>query len=145
MQRHGVMTLFSRGRWLPLAAAAALVIGVVGLGIYFVPDRPRSGPTYRADEGDWIRPAFPSDQLLPRGLCTLRWTLGPEGTTYDVVVTTQDLDPLARGWRLETPEFTVSAELLRDLPAAARIHWRVTAYLLDGRRVTSNTFTTLIE
>lgn len=131
--------------WVPLAAAAALIVVVISIGLLSLVDEEAPAPVYRAGESDWLKPDLPSGQALPRDRCLLRWSAGPQGTTYQVRVTTETLDLLARGRRLERAEFLVPASALEGLPPGASILWQVTARLGDGRTVDSETFVSRIE
>jgi hypothetical protein len=137
-------TRFPRA-WIPLAAAAAVVVGMLGLWQYHLSSRQATSPVLRTPMSDWIRPLTDQDLPLPRDGFTLRWTPGPEGTTYDVLVTTEDLDPLAQASRLERPELQLAAEALDDRPAGSRVLWQITAHPPEGPRVISRTFVTRIE
>lgn len=123
-----------------LAAAAAMLVIAVGIAVLW--RQPGRGPAaeFRAKEMDWIRPAIPAGEPLARERCLLRWTPGPEGTTYDVRVTTEDLDPVARGRGLERAEFQVPAASLAGMAAGDRIVWQVTAHLPDGGTADSRSF-----
>jgi hypothetical protein len=135
---------FRLRRWLPLAAAAVLVVGI-GLGALHLLTRQTSAPAYRSQEDRWIESEVSPNQPLPRAECVLRWTAGPEGTTYDLTLTTGDLEPLARVWRLERSEYRVDPGVLKDVPSGETVLWRVTAHLPDGRVVSSRTFSTRVE
>jgi hypothetical protein len=140
----GLVT-FPWRRWVPLAVAASIIMVAIGVGIWVVPDRDAVTPVYRTQQSDWLRPEMPEGVALDKEQCDLRWTSGPEGTTYDLLVNTEDLEPLARVHRLEQAEYRVAHDALRDLPPGASIFWRVTAHLPEGRSVTSRTFTTTLE
>ena len=84
-------------------------------------------------------------ETLPREAFLLRWNPGPEGSTYDVRVTTEELDLLAQGRRLDRAEFLVPAEALRDLPSGTHVYWQVNAHLPGGRRVDSDSFLAVVE
>jgi hypothetical protein len=132
----------ARLRW---GAAAALLIAAAALGVIFIGPWTTEPPVYRTQEGYRLLPSGEDGESLPRGSFVLRWTAGPVGSTYDVRVTSEELDLLARGSRLEQPTFQVPAEALEELPSGARIFWQVTAHLPDGRRVDSASFLALIE
>jgi hypothetical protein len=133
-----------RRTWVPLAAAAALVVAVVGLSLV-LRDGPGSPPSYRTQEGEWLQPITAEGATVPRDDFVLRWTAGPEGTTYDVGVTTEDLRLLARETRLEAAELRVAAEQFSGLVPGTPIFWQVTAHLPDGRTVDSASFKVLLE
>jgi hypothetical protein len=135
---------FRPRQWIPLAAAAVIVVGI-GLGVVQITTRQQPAPEYRTQEDRWLASELVPDQPLPRDACVLRWTAGPEGTSYDLTLTTEDLDPLGKAWRLESPEYRIDPQALDGLPPGGAILWRVTAHLPDGRRVSSRTFSTRLE
>ena len=134
-----------RWNWTPLAAAAALLVAIAGGGIYLLSQRPGAAPAYRAQQEDWLQPAAGMEAPLPRERFVLRWTPGPEGSTYDLRVTTERLALLARVQRLDRAAFQVPSESLRDVASGGRVLWQVTAHLPDGRRTDSQTFIALLE
>jgi hypothetical protein len=133
-----------RRLWFPLAAAAVIVLGL-GLGTLHLLTRQELPPEYRTQEDRWLESELAPGQPLPRDECVLRWTAGPEGTTYELRVTTEDLEPLARAGRLEWPEYRVDPGVLDGVPPGGALLWRVTAHLPDGSRISSRTFTTPLE
>ena len=134
----------SQRTWVRAAAAAMLVVGL-SAGLYFLaPDR-ESPTVYREQEDDLVRSSLEEDARLPRDKFVLRWSAGPEGTVYDVLVTSERMEPLSRGLGLDLPEFQLPEETLGGLEAGSRILWQVTAYLPDGRRIESKTFFVRIE
>jgi len=133
-----------RMAWMPLAAAAVLVVAVAGVGIMWIaPDEQE--PAYRTIEGEWLRPEIPLEEPLARDDCLLRWTPGPMGSTYKVRVTSENLEIISVGRWLDEPEFLVSATALEELPPGSRIFWQVSARLPDGHRVDSASFISRIE
>lgn len=129
----------------PLAAAAALVLALGGgVWLYWVP-RHVEAPVFRGGEGPIIRSLVPEDEALPRRDFRLRWSSGPDGSRYDVRVTTESLQVLAGGQRLAEPSFLVPENALAPLPKDSRILWRVEVALPDGERVASPTFVTRLE
>jgi hypothetical protein len=131
-------------RWVPLAAAAALVV-VVGLMLRQGPIRDDQPPQYRTGEEIAIQSLLPEEAPLPRSACLLRWSAGPEGSRYNVEVATADLEVIARARGLEREEFAVPANRLADLPPGAELLWRVEATLPDGRTITTPTFIARLE
>ena len=131
--------------WVPAVAAASLVIAVVSVGVLWLHEPGESPAVYRTQQGEWLESEMPADDALSRDSCVLRWSAGPEGTAYDLLVVDESLQPLARATRLERPEYEVPPADLASLPAGGSILWRVTAHLPDGRRVVSRTFTTRLE
>jgi hypothetical protein len=131
--------------WIGIAAAA-LVVAAIGLGIVFRPGPTgEPGTVYRTQEGAWLRSTFEEGVRLPREEFVLRWTPGPEGTLYDVLVTSETLEPLAREAALESSTYQVPSEALEGLPAGSVILWQITARLPDGRTVESAAHTSVIE
>jgi hypothetical protein len=133
----------SHRRWLPLAVAAAVILtlGLVGYRLFPRGEAPAE-PVYRVDEESWLTSELLAGQPLPRQDCLLRWTAGPEGTTFDLQVTDEDLEILAEAWRLSVPEYRIDPGALAGLSPGSSVLWRVIAYLPDGRRASSRTFVT---
>jgi len=125
------------------AIAAAVLFAAVALWLW----KPMEihEPIYRDTSGDWIVSELEADRSLDRGECTLRWSAGPDGTTYDVRVTTADLTPIAQGLDLTEPSVRVEPSSLASVPSGEIILWRVTARLPDGRKTASITFRTRVE
>lgn len=143
-----VIALRPRRRWRFVgvyAAAAGVVLAFIGVGIYRMAHRPEAPGTWRNQETEIVTSLIEDGELLPRDDFRLQWAGGPEGTTYDVVVSREDLRTLARGRQLDETSFVVPVEALRDLPPGAPIFWRVTARLPDGRTVASESFMVRLE
>lgn len=124
------------------AAAAVLVVAVVVPSLW----RREGGsapPVYRA--GERVAIAVESDPVLPRDRFVLRWSAGPRGTTYDVVVTTADLDSIAAEYGVETRTFTVDPKALSHVPKGGIVLWRVNAHLPDGRTASTATVSTRVR
>jgi len=134
-----------RSHWPALAAAAVLVLaaGLVGYRMLF-PSAPDE-PVFRIQGDTWLSSALPNDQPVSREGCVLRWTAGPEGTTYDIMVTDEDLELLSTASGLPEPEHRIDPDFLSGLPPGAKILWQVTAHTPDGTRIRSATFTTAVE
>ena len=129
----------------PLAAAAALILALGGgLWLWRAPG-PVDTPGFRGGDAPVIRSLVPEGKALPRQDFRLRWSEGPEGSNYDVRVTTESLQVLAGGRRLAEPSFLVPESALAPLPKDSKILWRVEAVLPDGERVASPTFVTRLE
>jgi hypothetical protein len=142
----------TRSRWYlrPVAAAAALVLAALAAGLWWtVVTVPEEAPVYRAGGELEIRSLLPEGEPLARDAAVLRWRLGsdgaPEGTTYDLLVSGEDLQPLAEAAELEEPSYRVPPAALESLPSGAEILWRVEAHLPDGRSARSPTFKTPID
>ncbi|HSL83677.1 MAG TPA: zf-HC2 domain-containing protein [Thermoanaerobaculia bacterium] len=131
-----------------LAATAALALVAVAV-VWTVVQAPEEEPVWRGGELE-IRPLLPEGEALPRGEAVLRWTPvpeeDPEGTTYDLRVTTEDVfTSVAEAEGLDEPRYAIPPEALEDLPPGTELLWRVEARLEDGRTVASPTFATPIE
>ncbi|HWM89234.1 MAG TPA: zf-HC2 domain-containing protein [Thermoanaerobaculia bacterium] len=136
----------ARDRFRPwVAAAAAALVLTVG-GIYVRQTQgPDAAPVYRGEESE-IRAVVPPGGVLPRQACVLAWTPLPDAESYDLLVTTTELDTVADPKGLTTPKYQVPASALASLPPGAQLHWRVTAiYPEGGGRKQSKTFTTAVE
>jgi hypothetical protein len=141
-------------RWAPswLAAAAVLLLGT-GFGIVTLLNPP-AGDEFRAPSagrdasgrrGFAVKSLVPPDAALPRDAFQLRWTPGPQGSRYQVRVTTEDLRVLAIGADLTAPEFTVEPAAFSRLPGGVRVFWQVDVSLPNGERLTSSTFITRVK
>jgi hypothetical protein len=126
-----------------LGAAAVLLVGTT-IGLITLRDE-REGDEFRSSPGYAVESRVADDATLPREAFLLRWAPGPEGSRYQIRVTTDDLTVLAAAADLGVPEFLVAAPLLSRLPAGAAVLWQVDAYLPDGQRVTSRTFVTHVR
>jgi hypothetical protein len=133
-----------RPGWTRLAAAAVLV-ALVGAGVYFLYPDQESEPLYRTQEHRWLQSVTGEEQVLDRENFLLRWTAGPDGTFYDIQVLSARLDLLKGKNGLDRPEYLVPAEALEGVPSGSRILWQVTARLPDGRRLESETFITGVD
>jgi hypothetical protein len=130
-------------RWAQwLAAAAVLLLGTIGV-VYYV--TPPSGDEFRTQSTAGVRSLVPVDAPVPRGAFRLRWTPGPQGSRYQVRVTTEDLRVLATAADLTEPAFTVDPALLAGLREGASVLWQVDVSLPSGGRLTSPTFITRLE
>ena len=125
-----------------LAAAAVLLLGTVGLVTLRYQT---AGDEFRASPGYVVESLVPADVALPRDGFRLRWTPGPEGSRYEVRLTTEDLRVLATAVGLAAPELVVEPASLSSLPSGASVLWQVDASLPNGERVTSSTFITRLE
>jgi len=136
--------IVSRG-WFRMAAAAAVLLVAVGLGVVFLGPERGHEPVYRTQEGQWLESTVDGERPIARGEFVLRWTAGPEGTFYDIRVMGEALEPIARKDGLDRPEYRVPEEALAGLPSGSRVLWQVTARQPDGQRVESETFFTVVD
>jgi hypothetical protein len=106
-----------------LAAAAVLLVGVAAALV--VRFSPSSRDTFRDSNHQVIESLVPADAALPRDAFRLRWTPGPQGSRYQVRVTTEDLRVLTTVSDLTGPELVVDRDLLAGVAAGARVLWQV--------------------
>lgn len=129
-----------------LIAAAASVVIMVAVGFHLRNDAGREAPPlYRAGNAEAIESLLPEGRFLSRDDCILRWSPGPPGTRYDLLVATEDLMPLATARGLLSSEYRVPAEAFAGLPPDARVIWQIDAVHPDGRRVSSRTFVSSLD
>jgi hypothetical protein len=123
-------------RWLA-AAAALLVATTVGIVLLF--DRPPADE-YRTPPGYTVASLVPDDVPLSRDAFRLRWTPGPDGSRYQVRVTTEDLRVLATAADLTVAELVVEPAAFASLPDGATVFWQVDVSLPTGERNSSPAF-----
>lgn len=123
------------------AAAAALVLTVGGVAVFRQAPKPAE---YRGGETA-VEALVPPDAALPRQSFVLAWKPVPGAESYDLLVSTGELDTIASPKGLTTTEYQVPADALANLPAATPIHWMVTAVFPDGRREPSPTFRATLD
>jgi len=141
-ERRHVAT--SRPWWIGLAAAAMIVLVAGIFSLKQLRTVSPMEPVFRAlPESNLMSET--SSSALPREELVLRWSGAPEGTIYDLRVTSDRLQPLHRVFGLELSEYRVPAEPLSGVPPGGIILWSVTAHLPDGRRWTSLTFRATVE
>jgi hypothetical protein len=92
-----------------------------------------------------IRSLVPESVALARDRCVLRWSPGPEGTTYNVQVATERLEKISEARGSKSATYQVPAQALGSLPSGAKLLWRVEAVAPDGTRATSATFVSRLE
>jgi hypothetical protein len=131
--------------WPPRWLAAAAVLILVTAGGMFSLFNLRPGDEFRASPGVVVASLVPADMPLPRNAFRLRWTPGPEGSRYQLRVTTEDLQVLVTVADLTTSEFVIEPVALSGLPGGASVLWQVDASLPNGARLTSSTFITRVE
>jgi len=133
-------------RWAGLAAAAMLVLaaGIVVVQQQFTTVGP-SEPVYRAPPlgalVSEIDPAMP----VPRDDLVLRWSGAPDGSTYDLRVTTARLDPLHRAFGIVDAEYRVPESALAGVSPGETVLWTVTTHLAGGSAWTSPAFRATVD
>jgi hypothetical protein len=134
-----------------VAVAASVLVALLAVGVWWTAYRaPEQAPVYRAAGESEIVSLLPPGEALDRSAPVLRWQVAPpgapDGTTYDVLVTTYpDLVAVADASELEEARWELPAEALADLPAGTELAWTVEATTPEGRRFTSPTFVTPLE
>lgn len=144
-QEKGTVVSFPARRFQPwiAAAAAALVLTVAGVYVRQT-QKPELTAEYRGEQSK-VEALVPPGEVLPRQGFILAWTPVPGAESYDLLVTTTELDTVVSPKGLTTTEYQVPADALANLPAGAQLHWSVTAVFPDGERKQSPTFTTALE
>ena len=140
---HGVAVRVQAPRRRPVlryAAAAVIVVAVAGVALREWSRRTVDEPGFRTTGEAAIRAAIPDGGELPRAAFLLRWTPGPAGTRYTVLVSDERLTPIAEGANGDAPEYLVPEAALGALPTGALVLWQVRATLPDGTRVATQTF-----
>ena len=136
----------SKLTWLaPLAAAAALAIAL-GAGLW--PRRvyaPGEEPGYRGGDPAEVQSLVADGEALPREDFRLRWSTGPDGSRYDLRVTSESLDVLVDAPGLADTSYLVPPSALSPVPSGGRVLWRVEAAAPDGTRTASRTFVTRVR
>jgi hypothetical protein len=142
-EKDTVVRPFPARRFQPwIAAAAAALVLTLG-GVYLEQTRKPVPPAEYRGEESGIESR--TQENLPRQSFVLRWSPIPDAESYDLLVTTAELDTIADPKGLTTTQYQVPASALANLSAAAQLHWRVTAIFPDGGRKQSPTFTTALE
>jgi hypothetical protein len=139
-----------RRPWWPWAAwgGAALAAAVA----VFLVIAPRStahlgggGSTHLRSGGDAIDSALGTDPSLARDAFELRWTGAPDGSVYEVHVTTERLEPIVNAFDVAEAKYAVTADDLAGVAPGTRLLWRVVAVTSDGERIESPSFTVRVE
>jgi hypothetical protein len=126
-------------------AAAAVLVLVVAAAILVQRWRPAAVDTFRQSGPYVVESSVPSDATLPRDAFRLRWTPGPEGSRYQVRVTTEDLTVLTSASDLTAPELLVGRDLLSSVASGSRVLWQVDVTLPDGNTIQSQTFVVRVQ
>ena len=138
------LAAFFESRALVPLAATLLVATAAGVLLLRGPEGAHD-PGYREAGPAAIRSLLPENEPVSRSSFRLRWSPGPEGSRYDVRVTTESLDPVASAQGLTEASFLVPEPLLVPLPAGSRLLWQVQMRGPEGNRQDSPTFVTLLR
>lgn len=138
------MPLTRRRPWLPAIAAAAVVTIGIAASLFWQDSQTRI-PVYRDSSETAISSELPEGLAMAREAFLLRWTGGPEGSTYDLIVSTSDLRIVTRAERLTSPQHLVPREVLIDLPPDTPVLWQVEVTTLNGGHFASPTFVQRVE
>jgi hypothetical protein len=122
-----------------------VLVLAIGLATILPPAPPDGDAGWRSGPVAEIQSLIPETTPLARGELVLRWSAGPQGSIYDVHVTTESFAPVATAEGLDRPEWRVPEEQLAAIAGGTRLLWRVDALLPDGRRAESPTFFVLLE
>lgn len=125
-------------------AAAALVVAV-GAGLWWLAERPpaATGDVRRAVTPEAPVPESPLDTL--GAPWELRWSAGPEGTAYDVQVTTLELDELYRALRLPGTSHRLPDDAVARIREHDAVVWQVVAHRPDGERHASRSVVVRVD
>ncbi|HEY6548397.1 MAG TPA: hypothetical protein VI589_10840 [Vicinamibacteria bacterium] len=134
---------FTARALVPLAAGVVLA-GAVGVLLLRGPEKP-ADPGFREAGLAAVRSLLPENDPLPRSAFRLHWSAGPEGSRYDLRVTTESLEPVAAAQGLAEASFLVPEAMLLSVPAGGRLLWQVQMRLPDGERRDSPTFITVLQ
>jgi hypothetical protein len=129
---------------IPRFAMAASVILAVGLTTYFVRQGPEESPQYR-DAAHRLAPVSRTGDKLLRNNAVLRWSPGPDGSTYAVRLTTADLGLVLEKQDITSVELAVPAAVLEKVPPGEQLLWQVEVRLPDGQRISSETYVVTLD
>jgi hypothetical protein len=126
------------------SALAASVILAAGFATYLALPVRQGTPEYR----DAVEPLAPRSVVtgsLPREQFVLRWTPGPQGSTYSVRLSTADLAMLFEQQNIATPELSVPAAALAPVKSGDTLLWQVELRLPGGQQITSETHVVTLQ
>ncbi len=130
--------------WLSSVAAVLLFV----IGAQWLPWQEwRFGSEFRGGDDATIRSLLAEDEPLPRQSCLLRWQGPDDSLRYDVSVTwvtTEQHRILFEAQNLTRTELLIPEDRLHDVPAGARLIWRVKA-LKDRRELAVSSFALRLE
>jgi hypothetical protein len=124
-----------------IAASVVLVAGVVGYLALPVRDEI---PRYR-DVAEARAPASLVTGSLPRDRFVLKWSPGPQGSSYSVRLSTADLVPLLVQQNIASPELFVPASALTQVKSGDQLLWQVEVRLANGQQIPSETYVVTLQ
>jgi hypothetical protein len=125
-----------------VAVAAALLIAV---GLFRSGQMGPQEPTYRDVQHTGISSLLKEGETLPRQDAVLRWSPVPGAVSYDVQVSTEDLQTIASAQGQTGTAFRIPVNNLANLRSGTRLLWQVEAVRADGTREPSATFITALK
>lgn len=130
---------WGRSAWVGVALAAAAVL-TLSVSLLDTATPPTDlTPTFRDATEANLTSAVDGITAPVGAPLTLEWD-GPQDGSYDVVVTTADLQPVDAAGGVPTTRYVIPAQRL-NLPHGTVLHWRVTGQRADGQALQSATFT----
>jgi hypothetical protein len=126
-----------------LALAAGLLVAL-GAGLYVSMPGHEPQAQYR-DVASPLAPKSLVASKLPRDRFLLKWSSGPQGSTYTVRLSTADLVPLLLKQDVSAAELLVPAETLAGVTSGDPLLWQVEVRLPNGQRVESNTYAVTVD
>lgn len=126
------------------SAIAASVILVAGVATYIALPVRDEFPRYR-DAAESLAPVSLVTGSLPRDRFVLKWSPGPQGSTYSVRLSTADLALLFVQQNLASPELSVPASALTAVKSGDRLFWQVEVRLPNSQQVPSETYAVTMQ
>jgi hypothetical protein len=92
-----------------------------------------------------LEPRTEAGVTYPRDNLWLRWNPGPDGSKYDLIVTTANKEVVIQARDLETTDYLIATERLVNVPTGATLSWQVVAHTPQGTTLSSRTFEVLVH
>lgn len=124
---------------------AATLVAALGALLLARLSKPTVDPIVRDTSLVAVRSEIQPSASLPRDDFRLRWSGAPEGSRYDLTVTTAELNVVVTARGLEQPEYRVASEHLETLAPGTRVLWRVVAHTVEGTTMSSPTFEVFVR
>jgi hypothetical protein len=135
-----------RSNMLPIRryAFAASVVLAVGVVTYLALPVGDQTPQYR-DATESLAPTSLVTGSLPRDRFVLRWSPGPQGSTYSVRLSTADLAPLLAQQDIASTELLIPASALAKVKSGDQLLWQVEVHLPNGQQIPSETYVVTLQ